>query len=173
MENNSIKNLILTYGFFLGLSTILISVIKYTFGNHLEKNALESIVGFLVLIVFIYLPISKYKNENQGFLKLSEAFKIGLGVSTIAAILSVVYIYVFANYIEPDFANDILAIEVQNLQKANRPAEEIKKGVEMMSGYMMPMMYGGIIIMNLLIGFVISLVVGLILKKENPFLESN
>ena len=37
-EKSTIKNLILTYGFLLGIGTIIVSVLKYTFGNYLEKQ---------------------------------------------------------------------------------------------------------------------------------------
>jgi|LauGreDrversion4_2_1035121.scaffolds.fasta_scaffold298421_3 hypothetical protein len=173
MENkNTIKKLIITYGIILGLSTVFVSVIKYVFGNYLEKSFIESMIGFTLMIVLIVYPIKFLKKENKGYLKLSEALKIGLGISVISGLISVLYIYVFANFIEAEFTNNILNMEVDKLKSSSMTTSDLKKSVEMMKNYMYPMMIAGIIIMNLFVGFLISLITGLALKKEQPIFEN-
>lgn len=167
-EKSTIKNLILTYGFLLGIGTIIVSVLKYTFGNYLEKTIIESVIGILLIIILIVYPIRIFKNSNNGYLKLSHALKIGLGVSLIAAILSAIYIYVFANFIETEFVNNLLAIEIDKLKDRGLNGSDAKKSIEMMQKFMMPMMITGVIIMNLFLGFLVSLFTGLILRKEDP-----
>lgn len=167
-QKQSIKNLIILYGTVLALLTILISVLKYVFGNYLERNVWESIFGFVLLIVLIAYPIKVFKNENNGFLNLSQSFKIGLGVAAVAGILSIAYFFVFANYIEPDFINQVLDAQMSEAIKQNPDIsrDEIEKGKEMGKGFVMPMLYGGILIMNLFFGFIIALISGLVMKKE-------
>ncbi len=167
-QKQSIKNLILLYGTVLAVLTILISVFKYTFGNYLERNAWESVLGFALLIGLIVYPIKVFKNENNGFLNLSQSFKIGLGVAAVAGILSIVYFFIFANYIEPDFVNQVMDAQISEAIKQNpsMSRDELDKGREMGKGFVMPMLYGGILIMNLFFGFIIALIAGLVMKKE-------
>ena len=167
MEKKSLKSLILSYGLILGLLLIAVSVSKYFLIGYLEKSIFESILGFIIIIIFIYLPINFYKKQNDGYLKLSEAIKIGLGVSLIGALIAVLYIYLFSSFIEPDFKDEIMRNEIEKMKKGSTPIESIKQAAEMMKNYMMPMMYFGIIIMNLILGLIISLITGLALKKEN------
>lgn len=167
-QKQSIKNLILTYGFILALLSILISVVKYIMGKHLENGAVDSIIGFILIIALIVYPIVQFKKQNNGFITLSQSLKIGLGVAAVAAIISVIYFVIFANYIEPNFVNDVLSAETSRQMKANpnMSRADLEKGMEMGKGFVLPMLYGGIIVMNLFLGFIISLITGLVIKKE-------
>ena len=167
-QKQSIKNLILTYGFILALLSILISVLKYIMGKHLENGAVDSIIGFILIIALIVYPIVQFKKQNNGFITLSQSLKIGLGVAAVAAIISVIYFVIFANYIEPNFVNDVLSAETSRQMKANpnMSRADLEKGMEMGKGFVLPMLYGGIIVMNLFLGFIISLITGLVIKKE-------
>lgn len=160
------KNIILNYGFYLGLSTILTSVLKYTFGNYLEKSLVETFLGIILIVLFIYLGISTFKKNNSNFLSVKESLQIGLGISLIAALLSVFYIYVFSSFIEPNFQNEVIKLEMSKMNTSNLSRKDMEKSVSIMKNYMMPMMYFGIIIMNLFLGFITSLILGLALKKD-------
>lgn len=165
-QQHSQKNLIFTYGILLGVLTILISVIKYMTGNHLERTFIETIIGIILMIVLIVIPIRIFKKQNNDKLSLSESIKIGLGVSAVYAVLYVVYMFVFANYLEPNFVSDLMEIETQKLEDQNLTSEQIDQAVGMMEGFMMPIMYVSILIMSLIIGLIIALITGLALKKE-------
>ncbi|WP_333694419.1 DUF4199 domain-containing protein [Flavobacterium sp.] len=169
MENKpTLKSLILLYGTILAVITILISVVKYVLGNHLERNAWESMIGIALMIILIVQPIRILKKSNNGLLSISQALKIGLGVAVISGVLSIFYFVIFANFIEPNFANDVLDAQMSEAlrQNPNLSTAELEKGKELGKGLVMPMLYGGIIIVNLFLGFIISLITGLALKKE-------
>mgnify|MGYP005843242387 FL=1 len=167
-QNQSIKSLILLYGSILAVATILISVVKYAMGNHLERNAWESILGIALIIGLTVYPIMQFKQGNNGLLNLSQSIKIGLGIAAVSGILSIIYFYVFANFIEPDFATDVMNAQISEAinQNPNLSASDLEKGREVGQKFVMPMLYGGIIAVNLFLGFIISLIAGLTMKKE-------
>lgn len=168
MEKQSSKSLIVTYGILLGTLSVLISVIKYVFSsNFLEKNVFESVIGFLLIIILIVIPIKIFRNSNV-ILKVSDAIKIGLGVTLIAGLISVVYFYVLANFIQPNLSELIMNTEMEKALKENpnMSSSDMAKGMEMGKKFVMPMLYMGIIIVNLFIGLLVSSISGLILKKE-------
>ncbi|NBL64899.1 DUF4199 family protein [Flavobacterium sp. NST-5] len=171
MEKQSMKSLILNYGIMLGVISIMISVIGYiTSDNYFEQNSIVQIIGTLLLIVFIVIPIRIFKKNNNGFLELGQAIKISLGVSAISAILSAVYIWVFSNYIEPDFLNMLIEYQKAEAIKANptMSAEQLNQGIEAARNFMMPMTYVMIIAVTLFVGFLTGLITGLVLKKSRP-----
>ncbi len=167
-QKQSIKSLIFTYGSILALLSILVAVVKYVMGRHLESSAIDSILGLILLIVSVVYPILQYKKQNHGRISLSESLKIGMGVAAVAAVFSVIYFIIFANYIEPNFVDDVLNAEYSNQLKANpsMSSEDLAKGMEMGRGFVLPMLYGGIIIVNLFLGFLTSLITGLAIKKD-------
>lgn len=170
MENSSTKSIIYSNGILLGIAGILVSVLKYTFSsNYLEKNIWEQIIGIILMIVFIYYAINTFKKQNNSFLSMSQSIKIGLGVTVISALFTLLYIYIFSNFIEPDFKNKILDLQIKEMEKANTPQETIKASMSMMKNYIMPIMYMSIIIISLLIGLVTSFIIGAVLKKDNSF----
>ena len=57
------------------------------------------------------MGIKKFKVDNYNLLSFGQAVKIGVGISIISALLTIVYNQVFANFIEPDFMNQIYEIE--------------------------------------------------------------
>jgi low temperature requirement protein LtrA len=170
MENQkqSIKNLILLYGTILAVVTILISVVKYAMGNHLERNVWESILGIALMIALIIYPIMLFKKGNEGLLNVSQSIKLGLGIAAVAGIISILYFFVFANYIEPNFAKDVMDVQMSEAMKQNpnMSSADLEKGKEMGQKFVMPMLYGGIIVVNLFLGFIIALIGGLAMKKE-------
>jgi heme/copper-type cytochrome/quinol oxidase subunit 4 len=170
MENQkqSIKSLILLYGIILAVITILISVVKYAMGNHLERNVWESVFGIALMIALTVYPIMLFKKGNNGFLNLSQSIKIGLGVAAVSGIISILYFFVFANFIEPEFAKQVMDAQMTEAIKQNPEisSADLEKGREMGQKFVMPMLYGGIIVVNLFLGFIISLIAGLAMKKE-------
>lgn len=169
MEKKITQNIILTNGFLLGLSTILLSALKYAFSsNYLEKSVWEQIIGFILVVIFIYIAINTFKKANNSFLTISQSIKIGLGVTLIFAILNVAYLYLFMTFVEPDFKEKIIELQIEEMQKANTPNSQIKTSVEFMEEYFVSVTLFVTIIFGLITGLVTSLIIGAVLKKDNP-----
>lgn len=168
MEKKLLQNTILTNGVFLGLATILISVLKYTFSsNYLEKSYWDQILGFILLVLFVYTAINSFKKSNNSYLSISQSIKIGLGVTLIFALLNVVYLYFFMSIIEPDFKDKIIEMQVEEMQKMNTPNSQIKTTVKIMEEYFVPITLSVTIIYALIAGLITSLIIGAVLKKDN------
>ncbi|MBC8884535.1 DUF4199 domain-containing protein [Flavobacterium piscinae] len=87
----------------------------------------------------------------------------------VSGIISIVYFFIFANYIEPEFAKQVMDAQMTEAikQNPNMSSADLEKGREMGQKFVMPMLYGGIIVVNLFLGFIISLIAGLAMKKNN------
>lgn len=173
MENQtaSVKKIALPYGAVLGLITILLSVVVYVMDLTYEQPWWQGVLGFAAMIACIFIGIKTFKKDNSGFLSLGEAIKVGLAISLIASIFSVIFNLVFMNVIEPDFITNMLAATEDNLleQNPNMTQEQIDMTMGITETMMSPAIMSAMaIIMTLFFGFIVSLITGLVMKVNRP-----
>jgi len=170
MENKtSFKSIMLTYGFYLGIAAIVLSVANYSFGNIYEPHLLVNVLGYILMIGFIFYGIKAYKFYNEGFLRLGEAIKLGIGIALVSGILGAIYFFIFSNYIEPEFASKMSEIQEQVMYEKFPDMDEaiIEQQIEMSKKFMTPgIMAGMAIVANIFFGLIISLIAGLFMKKN-------
>ena len=170
-QKASLKKNALTYGLLLGLGSIALSVVAYVMGVHLERPWWVSVLGIGIMIVFIVYGLKAFKKDNGGFLSLGEAIKVGLAISVIAGIISAIYNYVFVTIIEPDFVAQMLEVTREQMIERNpsMTEEQMQMGLSMTEKFMSPgIMTAVAIIFTLFLGFIISLISGLIMKQNRP-----
>jgi hypothetical protein len=170
MENqNSATKIMLMYGAILAGLSVLINLINYSFGNIYQPHWSIGIVSFILLIGIIVYGIKVFKDGNNGFLTLGQAIKIGLGITLISAIIGIIYQLIFSNVIEPDFYDKMAEYQEQVMLEKfpDMPEEQLEKALEMTQKFSSPGMMAAFALGgSLLFGLIISLIAGLILKKE-------
>lgn len=160
-----------TYGLYLGFASLLVAVLNYAFGNIYKPHWVINVVNFIISIAFIVLGIKAFKSLNNGFLKIGEAIKIGLGISLISALISIFYILIFTNVIEPNFQENMRAyLEQMYLTKFPDMDEAmVENAVNMASKFTSPVMMSAFMLVgSLFFGLLISLIAGAIMKKDEP-----
>lgn len=176
MENSpSIKSIAYTYGLALALYNTLMLVVVYVLNINLEGtiNFVISALNIIVTVVIFTIALIAYKKSNAGFISLSEALKTGMAVAVIAGLLTGVYTYIHYSYVFPEFF-DIMAEQQKMgmIESGQMSDEQIEQTMEMMSVTRTPFFMATItLLMSVFFGFIISLIVGLIIKKKNPALE--
>ena len=168
MENQSnSKSVILNYGLYLGLATVIISLVKYATGALYNQEYYSGILGLILTIAFLVLGIKKYKADNGGFLAFGQAVKIGIGVAMISAIINIVYLLLLTNVLEPDFAiNTIKAQKIMMADSFGMTEGQIEEATKNSLDNFNLSLLGGVLIMNLFIGGIISLIAAAIMKKS-------
>lgn len=170
MENqNSPTRIIISYGIILGIVSILINVINYSFGNIYDPHWIYTLVGMLVFVLAIVYGIKSFKTTNNGLLKLTEALKIAVGIALIAGIIGALYQYIFSHYIEPDFVEkQMLVIQDKMLEKFPDMDEDmLEKQMEMSKKFNTPLITTAMAVAgSMIMGLIVGLVAGLIMKKE-------
>ncbi len=170
MENQqkSTNKTALHFGIILGIVSVLISVIIYALGMAYDQDWKTGMIGFIAMAIIIFLGIKKYKELNEGYITLGQAIKTGVGIALIGGIISVIYSYLFMNFIEPDFVvNTMAGAEEKMLERnPNLTDEQIEQALSISKKMMSPVIMSAIgIVWSLFLGLIISLVSGLILKK--------
>ncbi|MFQ3181720.1 MAG: MFS family permease [Polaribacter sp.] len=168
MENQAnSKSLIINYGIYLGVATVLISLITYALGMHLDPHWSVSLVSGILLIGLIVFGIKKYKELNNGFLTWGQGVKIGVGIAIVAALIGTIYNYLFMTFIEPDFINQAMEVSNQKLLEQGQTQEQIEAINEMSSAFQSPFLIAALsIIGSAVVGFIVAAIAAAIMKKS-------
>ena len=177
MENLPLqpKKVSLNYGIILGLVSILISVLIYAFDKHHDQDWITRSPGLIAMIVIIFLGIKKYREFNNGYLKIGQALKTGIGIALIGAVISLIYTFIFLNYIEPNYMDEMMEIQEEALMERfpDFTDEQIETQMEVVKKFSTPAMTTAFaLIISIFFGFIISLISGLILKKSDEEITS-
>ncbi|MCJ7466090.1 MAG: DUF4199 domain-containing protein [Maribacter sp.] len=170
MEENQPKTgkYALNFGLILGVISVIFGIMLYTLDMHYQRNTAVTIVGVLITVVVLFFAINQFKKNNDGFLTLSEALKVGVGAALIAAIIGVVYQYALANYIDPNFMDKAMDAQMaEAMANGKMTSEQVEQGKEMGKKFFW-VGYPIYLIVSVLFGLIISLVIGLIIKKNKP-----
>ncbi|UMB54853.1 DUF4199 domain-containing protein [Lutibacter sp. A64] len=171
MENQkstSSTQVMLNYGLILGVVSVILSVAIYAMGKIYDQGFGVMVASFVIMAVVIFMGLKNYKNGNNNILSLSDALKIGLGITLIGAIISVIYNQIFINFIEPDFIENMMKVGQEKMleQNPNMTDEQLEVAIGMQEKMSSPLIGAAMgIIGSLFFGFIISLIEGLILKR--------
>lgn len=138
---------------------------------HTQQSPAVGIVSVVIMIGVLMFAFIQFKKANEGFLSLGEALKLGLGISLVAAILGIIYSFVLTEVMDPGMMQKVLDMQMETI-RANNPemSQEAMDATRSMSEkFSTPLIRSAIqLIIALFIGFIISLIGGLILKKSRP-----
>jgi len=173
MENPASKKIKLVYGLLLGLAILVVDIANYSFGDLYKIPTLVVLAIRFLFIGFVVIGIKKFKQQNNGFLSLGQAMKTGIGIAIIAGLIAAVYHFALTSYIEPDYlskaadAQEIIMLE----QKPDMSDQELEMVQEVTQMVSTPMVSSALLIASYLMGaLIVSLVAGLVMKKEEtPF----
>jgi len=162
----------LTYGTLLGVLSIIQAVILYITNSLLDQNWITAVIGFAIMIGMIVYGQKVYKNGNSGYMSFKEALKVGVGIAITGALIAAVYNFIFLTFIEPGLVDQIVEKQREAMieQSPNMTDAQIEQGLAMASNFARPWVQSSFqIVGGIFFGFIISLISGLVLKKENPY----
>lgn len=181
MENKNavqpkLSSSIMPYGVIFGVIMIVELVVMYILKPDPIENGwvgtVNNLLNFLVFTsVFIFLGCSNYKKANGGYITLGQCLKVGVGVCALAALLYAVFYFIFT-LIFPEFIPEAIE-QIKRVTVRTNPSmtsEQLEMSISVMEKMMAPYVAGPIsIVMYSFIGLIISLIIGAIIKKENPY----
>ncbi len=162
----------LTHGAILGVVYVLYSILLYLLDLNFEKWA--SWANYLIMIIAIIWATKSYRdNIEKGHISYSKALGYGVVVVFSSTIISALYIYIFMKYIDTDLIEKMFVMMENELMKKGLQDEEIEMAVEINKKFMSPASLALISIPTMtFVGFIISLITSIFLKKENNSFES-
>lgn len=168
------KNTVVKYGLYALIAGFILFGLPFLFSMDVgfEYGEILGYSAMVLSLLFVYFGIKHYRDkENDGKVSFGKALLIGVLISVFAGIGVAIFDYLYTTQINPDFASEYLEQSLTRM-KETMPAEEFKvKSAELTqqmkdyggSGFMAMLMFVSVLI----IGFIMSLISGLILQRKN------
>ncbi|WP_178987045.1 DUF4199 domain-containing protein [Winogradskyella schleiferi] len=168
------KNTVIKYGLYALLSGFVLFGLPFLFGMgvNFEYGELIGYTSMVLSLLFVHFGIKHYRDKvNDGKVSLGKAIGIGMLIALFSAIGVAVFDYTYTTQINPDFAKEYLAYSL-NKMEANLSPEEFKSEsanlIQQMKDYGSPSLMAFMMFTTVMIlGFIISLISGLILQRKN------
>ena len=170
-QSNSVKQMAMTNGLFLGLALILNSVIFYVTGSPFAtasgyvSNAL--IIGATVWTMYSYRQIDKEAGLTYG-----RALGLGTLNSLFASLILAFFTFVLYKIVDKTLIEKLLIFLEEQLLKSGAKDAQVDMIMPMYRKLMTPLTYSLSVIFSItLMGFIFSLIIALFFKKEpkDPF----
>ncbi|PIA79131.1 hypothetical protein BFR04_06320 [Gaetbulibacter sp. 4G1] len=167
------KNTVIKYGLYALLSGFLLFGIPFLLGMgvNFDYGELIGYTSMILSLLFVYFGIKHYRDKvNNGKISLGKAIAIGMLIASFSAIGVALFDYIYTTKINPDFATEYIDYSIKKMEATLSPEELKIKSAELIQqmkdygspGFMAFMMFSTVIIL----GFIISLISGLILQRK-------
>lgn len=162
------------WGLYLGLISLVLSTILWATGafNPGENNTWITVVSVVINLAILYLAGTELKKAMNGILPFGAAFKALFGVVVIGMLFSLAWMAVYTTVLEPDFQQTILDQSYEKMleQNPDMSEDQIDMAVSMTEKFTSPLaMVLFTAVFGLIFGALQSLVVALIVRKEEAF----
>jgi hypothetical protein len=125
--------------------------------------------GMIVPIVLVVLSHKYFKENGDGFMSFGQGIGIGFWLGLIASIISSVFTYIYAKFIDPTFISNIREKAAQDMEAQGQSQEQIDtamKFVEMFTSAEALLIMG--IVFGVLMIVIIALIISIFTQKARP-----
>ena len=168
-QKSILKSTIIQYGLIYGGLAVVFSIMLFIMDMHYQGGSLQNWTGFIIMIGSITFAQIAYRILNDGYLNLSEAIKIGLGVTLIGILIALVYGWFQATILDPNQIEKATEFAInqaidQNPEMTDEMVAMTREWIEWGSSPVISTAFA--LGFGLLFGLIVSLITGLIFKKS-------
>lgn len=158
------------FGLLVGLVSIIVS-----FGinaTHLESSPARYLTT-VVLVAGIILAQRDFKQRNAGFMSYGQGINIGTILSMVVGLLSAVFTYVYANFVDPEMMTRVMEkARIDMEAKGSMSDAQINQAMAMSSKFTSgPILLVIVIVSSIFMGLIISLITSAFIKNAKPEFE--
>jgi len=170
MEENQPKTgkYALNYGLLLGAVSVVFAFMLYTADMHYKGGAAVMLISVALMLAAVVFAMIQFKKANNGFMSFGQALKIGVGVCLVGGVIGIIFNQLMANVIDPEMMTKAMEYQKgQLMETTSLTPDQIDGQLEMQKKFTTPSMqiiFG--LIFTIIIGFLVSLIPALVLKKQ-------
>lgn len=157
----------LSYGLFLGIALVLISVLYYATGNNFAKSS--GWIGWGIMIAGVVIAQLQFRKQLGGYMSYGQALGVGILTMLFASVITGFFTYLLYAVIDPSLQEQArLVMEEQLVTQRNVPEEQLDMMMEMVSRFDDPaVMFVMNIFSGALTGLLISLLTSIFTQKKS------
>ena len=170
-QKTILKATIFQYGQIYGGISVAFAIMLFIMDMHYQGGSLQQWAGLLIMVGSITAGQLAFRKLNDGYLNLSEAMKIGLGVTIVGIVIALFYGWFQAIVLDPNQIEKATEFALsqaidQNPEMTDEMIAVTREWIEWGSspGISTAFAFG----FGLIFGGIVSLVTGLIVKKSRP-----
>jgi hypothetical protein len=125
--------------------------------------------GSIIAIVVVIMAHKYFKDNGIGFMTYGQGVGIGFWIGLIASVISSIFTYIYAKFIDPGFTDMIREKAITDMEKQGQSDEQIEaamKFVEMFTTAEALLFWG--LFFGILTLVVIALIISIFTQKPQP-----
>ena len=132
-------------------------------------SSISGLLVFVIAICLIVFPVKKHRDQELGgYITIGRVIIIGLVVTFISMMIYNLFSYIYMNFIDPGFIDNMLA-NMEEMIGEYVPEEQLEDIlIQTRNGFEPVTMIKNSLIMTGVFGLIVSGIVGLIMKKDPP-----
>lgn len=160
------KDTAIKFGIITGLVSIILSLIFYFI--NVEYDSWSRYVSILISMILVFIGVKNIAAENANkLISFGSLFKAGMLITLILAIISIVYFFIYTNFINTDFMDGLMQVQKEQMADKGLSEEKIETAMEMAQKFSSPIfMTITSFITFIVIGAISSAIGAAIYKKE-------
>jgi len=169
-EKVSTARVALKYGVLGSVVIMIFTTIINVAG--LSQNKILSSLSFVFMIVAIVLSMKDFREQNKGFMSYGEGLGLGTLVSAVMGLLSSAFTMFYIQFIDNTLLTQGMDKVRSDMEAKGMDDSQIDQAMELSQKFMSPgVVFAMGVFMYILTGFIISLIVAAIVRKEKPVFE--
>jgi hypothetical protein len=162
------RDVILKWGLIGGVATVIMGLLSFLLGFS-DSKAIQY-AGVILMLAIIVLGLFDYRDKfGGGFASFGGLFKVGLMIGLIIAVISVIWSFIYMNFIDTELLGRILLKTEIDLESRGLSDSEVKIAMEyteklMKPGYMAVVSLASTLFMSA----IISAISALVIKNNKP-----
>ncbi len=172
-QNVNVWKANITNGIILGLIGIVYTLVMYFLD--LSFNKAQGYIFIALQFIVLYFLVKSYRdNFLHGSMTYGQALGAGVVICLYYAILIGIFTYILYGIIDPDLLNKQMAASEEMMLKRGMSEAQIEAGRQFQEKIMNPEIMAPLSIFgNMLWGLILSLIIGIFVRKEgNPLIDT-
>ncbi|MBB6612549.1 DUF4199 domain-containing protein [Pontibacter sp. Tf4] len=169
-QQPSVTSVALKYGLITALVSIVYTLIIMVLD--MSDNRWLSALSFIIMIAGIVLAMKEYRTLNGGFMSYGQGLGIGTLVSAISGLLSGIFMWIYTTFVDTEYMGRMRDKQIDALLDQGMTDEQVDAAMSMSEKFQGPLalILGGLI-GAVVIGFLLSLILSAIMKRNRPEFE--
>ncbi|QNF34606.1 DUF4199 domain-containing protein [Adhaeribacter swui] len=161
----------LRYGIITGLVAGVVSILLFITGGF-EKVWIGFIIGVVIQIGSIVFAHKDFKSQNNGFMTYGRGLLIGTILSAISGLVGGLISFAYIQFVDMSVIDRMNELQIVMMEKFGLPEDKMDEAIQKLEESNTPakQITGGLTT-GLTMGFLFSLIVSAITKKNKPEFE--
>ena len=167
MEKPSTARIALKWGIISAILIIIFTIILYITDYY--KNPFLAWIPFLILLGGVIMSAKEFKSLNNDFLEFSDGLGLGTLLSAVVGLLVSIFTYVYTTFVDTTIVRKMQEFQIEQMEERGLSEEQIEAAMAFANRLASPgLTFILSVLFYVLFGFVFSLIVSAIIKKNKP-----